>query len=125
MGQTGVDRKMEHQNDRAPRHDIDPRLSNLRNALDELTGADADLDRLLAEVLGAECDDFSGDATSSRKLVEQVLPNSRLQVGYDVSGVLPNAVLHYSGERFSIVAPTVPLAVLRALIEALITHERR
>lgn len=102
-----------------------PRLSDLFDLLENATGADTDIDQMLAQVLGVECDGFSGDAVSSRKLAERILPDARLQVGYNVSGVLPNAVLHDAGERISIVAPTVPLAVLRALTHALIKRECR
>lgn len=107
------------------RHDSETPLSILRTKLDDISGADAEIDRLLAQVPGIEFDEFSSDAVSSRKLVHHLLPDARLRVGYNVSGVLPNAVLHDKAHCYSVVAPTVPLAILRVLIEALLEHENR
>lgn len=125
MGLVRLDRMMRTQNEKQQQVFDQSRLFDLRTRLDTITGADADVDRLLSEVLGIECAGCSGDAESSRKLVDQLLPHARLQVGYDVSGILPGAVLHDGAHRYSAVAPTVPLAILRVLAEALIKRECR
>lgn len=105
--------------------DISASLSGLLAALEEATGADQGIDRAIAETLGVESEDYSGSAAASRELVKRVLPQVRLQVGYDVSGVFPSAVLHDAGSRYGAVAPTVPLAILRVLFQALAKREAR
>jgi hypothetical protein len=92
----------------------------LRDALQDATGADETIDGALVQCLAISLQDYTSDAPLCRQLVATLVPGARLHVGYDVTGVLPRAVLHTGGARFAGTAPTVPLAILRMLIDALI-----
>lgn len=106
-----------------PRNHLDPpgrvAIADLLRALEEVTGPDREIDEALAACFDLEGADYSSDASLSRELVWRILPHARLQVGYDVNGILPSANLSDNGERFSATAPTVPLSILRVLVAAL------
>lgn len=95
-------------------------LARLVDALELASGADAQVDALIAEVFRLAPAEFTSSAEASRHLSAQLLPHWQLRVGYDVCGILPSATVSLGGKRHSVVAPTVPLAVLRALISAVI-----
>lgn len=87
------------------------------------TGSDRALDRELARLLaGLPPADAAPDYTASVDrcvdLVHQALPGWSWHVGWDASGVLPYATLHQGEQRVEARAPTVPLAILRALLRA-------
>ena len=94
--------------DESPELDHSPDLSHLLRDLQRATGGDREIDARLADCLGLERDDYTSDASLCRELVRRTLPQSRLQVGYDVNGVLPSAALQEDTEGFSAIAPTVP-----------------
>ena len=96
------------------------RPRHLLEALERATGAEEKIDVMIADSFGLERNDYTGSAFSNRELVKQLLPGSKLQVGYDVNGVLPSATLNDGHQRFSSVAPTVPLAILRVLMQAIV-----
>lgn len=95
-------------------------LADLSARLAAATGADPALDRAVAAAFGAG--EPPGDYTASVErcvaLVERVLPGWRRHVGWGASGVFPYARLQRGAERASAEAPTVPLALLRALVRA-------
>lgn len=107
----------------SPERENDPNLTDLLRVLERATGADKELDATLATCLGLEGDDYTGDAVLCRELVARMLPYGRLQVGYDVCGVLPSAALQEEGKNFNAIAPTVPLVILRVFVEALLERQ--
>lgn len=104
--------------------DSSPELDVLLEALESATGAEAKIDEMIADSLRAKKNDYTSNAVACRELAGQMLPSARLQVGYDVSGVLPSATLSYTERLYSSVAPTVPLAILRVLFNAILQRER-
>ncbi|WP_431855304.1 hypothetical protein [Azospirillum sp.] len=80
------------------------------------TGADAALDQAIAEAFQAPPADYTESVERCRALVVSVLPGWHLHLGYGVSGILPYAELSNGDQRHVAEAPTVPLAVLRALV---------
>lgn len=105
---------------RSPNQDEPSNLVALRDALDDATGADETIDLALARCLAVSPQDYTSDAPLCRELVTKLVPGAKLQVGYDVTGVLPRAIMHAGGVRFARTAPTLPLAILRLLMQALI-----
>lgn len=95
-------------------------LAALRTALATATGADAAIDRAVAAAFGADeaAADWSGSVEHCTALVARVLPGWRWHVGWGVSGLFPYARLEHAGEQVSAEAPTVPIALLRALAKA-------
>lgn len=94
-------------------------LDSLGEKIDAATGSDQEIDRQIARVFQIAPADFSADVMAARQLVEHLLPEVTLKVGYDVCGVLPSATVHAVSGRWTAVAPTVPLAILRAMMGAL------
>jgi hypothetical protein len=86
------------------------------------TGSDRELDRELARLLTgaapATAPDYTASVDRCVDLVHVALPGWSWHVGWDATGVLPYATLHLGGRRFEARAPTVPLALLRALLRA-------
>lgn len=95
-------------------------LQHLAEALKAASGAERDLDTLIAEAFGAEPADYTASADKCRRLCSRVLPTWQLRVGYDVCGVLPAATLAGKRSRANVVAPTVPLAILRTMMDAVL-----
>lgn len=95
-------------------------LGRLAEALETASGADKQIDATIADLFGLDPAEFTSSAEVSRRLGAQLLPRWELRVGYDVCGIFPTATVSLGDRRHSAVAPTVPLAVLRALISAVI-----
>ncbi|QHD70634.1 hypothetical protein GS397_26355 (plasmid) [Sphingobium yanoikuyae] len=94
-------------------------ICTLSERLEVADGPDPTIDEEIARVFQTEPADFLSSAVAARKLVGDVWPEARLNVGYDVSGVFPTATVTCGKKRGSSVAPTVSLAILRALMGAL------
>lgn len=84
------------------------------------SGADKEIDRLIARAFHIEAEDFTSSAETARKLVAQVMPGAILSVGYDVRGILPSATTTLGKLRATSVAPTVPLAILQSMFAVLV-----
>jgi hypothetical protein len=86
------------------------------------TGSDRELDRELARLLIGDASmpppDYTASVERCIDLVHLVLPGWAWHVGWNASGVLPYATLHQGQQRVEASAPTVPLALLRALLRA-------
>lgn len=95
--------------------EAEPNLGPLGNLLASASGADASIDRAIAKAFRVDLADYSSSAVTARNFVAEVLPQATLRVGYDVCGIFPCATIFCGGLRYSSVAPTVPLAILRAL----------
>lgn len=94
-------------------------LDELSHGLTSASGADALLDAALAQVLDVPQDGYTGSVEACRRLVAAALPGWRLHIGYGASGIFPYAALvNDSRQRYAAEAPTVPLAILRALMLA-------
>lgn len=81
-------------------------LARLVDALELASGADAQVDALIAEVFRLAPAEFTSSAEASRHLSAQLLPHWQLRVGYDVCGILPSATVSLGGKRHSVVAPS-------------------
>lgn len=88
--------------------------------LDAASGPDPAIDRAVEAAFGpGEVPaDYSASVERCRALAARVLPGWRWHVGWGATGVFPYARLEHEGERASAEAPTVPIAVLRALAKA-------
>jgi hypothetical protein len=94
-------------------------LDAMIGRLDYADGPDPAIDEEIARMFQAEPAAYLSSAVAARKLVGDIWPEARLKVGYDVSGVFPSATVTCGERRGSSVAPTVSLAILRALMGAL------
>ncbi len=92
-------------------HDLERRLL-------AATGADAALDRALAEAFARPVAEFTGSVEAARDLVAAALPGWSLHLGFGVTGMFPYAALTNNGVRITSDAPTVPLAILRSVVAA-------
>ena len=104
-------------------------LEDLLEKIAGATGADAALDRLIADRLEPgtppeAVPDYTASVDSCLALIGRVLPGWAWHVGFGPRGILPYATLHDEEERFEAVAPTVPLALLAALLKARIWLDR-
>lgn len=107
-------------------------LTRLAAEITAATGADPALDRHLAEVLHDDPDaegphDYSGSVDACLRLIARVAPDWHWHVGHGPDGILPYAALskgEANDRRFESAAPTVPLALLGALLQALIAERR-
>ncbi|GAB6052251.1 hypothetical protein JCM17960_10710 [Magnetospira thiophila] len=94
----------------------------LADQLERATGADRALDRALRDhFLGPQEGDpppLTGSVDRCLELVHQVLPGWHWHVGWGASGFLPYALLSHQGHEYHSDGPTVPLALLRALMLA-------
>jgi hypothetical protein len=97
-------------------------LQALQQRVEAATGSDRELDRELARLLGggasAAPPDYTASVDRCIDLVHRVLPGWTWHVGWDATGVLPYATLHRDSKLVQASAPTVPLALLKALIRA-------
>ena len=101
-------------------------LQALQQRVEAATGSDRELDRELARLLGgglgggasAAPPDYTASVDHCVDLVHRVLPGWTWHVGWDATGVLPYATLHRETQLIQASAPTVPLALLKALIRA-------
>ncbi len=90
--------------------------------LRKASGADARIDRAIAERFAVASADYSSSVDLCRSLVGQLLPEWRLHVGYGANGIFPYASLSKGDETFTADAPTLPLAVLRVLFDSSISR---
>ena len=87
------------------------------------TGADAELDRLIAERLEGPdppdpVPDYTASVDSCLGLIGRVLPGWHWHVGFGPRGIFPYATLQDGEDLFEALAPTVPLALLQAVVQA-------
>lgn len=94
-------------------------LGTLTERLNQATGADAGLDELLAQSFGQPKAGYTGSAESAHALVHAALPDWRLHVGFNATGMFPYARLSRGDVQVDASAPTVPLAILRAAAKTL------
>jgi hypothetical protein len=100
-------------------------LQGLRCQVDAATGADRELDRAIARVLGRvePAPDYTASVDRCLDLVQACLPGWAWHVGWNASGVLPYATLHGGEHLVAAAGPTVPLALLRALLAGLAARD--
>lgn len=99
-----------------------PGLAQVIQKLAAVTGSDRDLDRDLAELAGGSADeapDYTSSVDRSVDLLHAMLPGWSWHVGWDAQGIMPYATVHLRERIFEARAPTVPIALLRALTAAL------
>jgi hypothetical protein len=98
-----------------------PALRKLSKRVRAATGRDRELDRSIADLLdhnAAKIPEYTGSVDACIDLVHRVLPGWFWHVGYGPRGVLPYAALWHGHARHEASAPTVPLALLAAVLEA-------
>lgn len=102
-------------------------LTNLLERVLAATGSDAQLDaRIAALVAGLGSDQeipaYTGSVDRCLELIHQALPGWGWHVGYGPRGVIPYATVTHSTSRHEASAPTVPLALLTALLRAKVSE---
>ncbi len=98
-------------------------LEDLLRRIAAATGADTGLDRLIAERLERSdppeaVPDYTASVDSCLGLIARVLPGWAWHIGFGPRGIFPYASLHDDEDRFEALAPTVPLALLQAVVQA-------
>jgi len=105
-------------------------LADLEHRLASASGSERSIDRLVADLFddrpAAETiPNYTGSVDACLALIGRVLPHWHWHVGYGPGGVLPYAALRIesagaasAANRVEATAPTVPLALLGALIKA-------
>ncbi len=93
-------------------------LRDLADAAARATGADPALDAALAAAFGLAEAAFTGSVDDARALAAAALPGWRLHLGFDVAGVFPYARLRNNGLSVEAGASTLPLAIVRAVVQA-------
>lgn len=106
------------------------KLEELEKRISAATGEDRALDRLIREILdpeGASTSRYSSSVDDCLALIGTILPDWAWHVGHGPLGVMPYASLHRkttagdrSDRRVEATASTVPLALLRATVKALL-----
>jgi len=91
----------------------------LAAGLKAASGPDIALDEAIVEALGVPAAGYTESVAECRRLVALALPNGHLHVGFGVSGIFPYCVVRDGALRGEAEAPTVPLAILRALVDVL------
>ena len=98
-------------------------LRMLLARLDAATGSDRALDAEIGRLLGPRAPeavlDYTASVDRTIDLVHALLPDWGWHLGWNATGVLPYAVLHAGVRRVEAAAPTVPLALLKAMVRAL------
>lgn len=98
-------------------------LAALIDALDAATGRDLDLDERLRVAFGdAASSTYTSSVDDCLALVRQGLPDWSWHVGWSGDGISPYATLHKDDVLIQRVAPTVPLALLRAFCRAMVAE---
>ena len=99
-----------------------PALGDLRDALLAASGGDRALDARLAAELDAPAMAYTGSVDAAIELVRHALPGWAWHVGWHADGVTPYATLHDAARTLHADAkgPTVPIALLRAMADALV-----
>lgn len=90
---------------------------DLTIALRNAQGADTKIDRTIAQIFAVASADYSSSVEQCRSLVGLLLPGWRLHMGYGANGIFPYASLSKGDDVFTADAPTLPLAILRALFD--------
>ena len=95
-------------------------LNELADRIAAATGSDRELDVALARMFGGgePPPDYTSSVDRCIELVHAVMPGWAWHVGWNATGILPYASLHHGTELAEAAAPTVPLALLRALLQA-------
>ena len=96
-------------------------LTDLLRRVRAATGHDPELDAALAAGLGhrtAEVPAYTASVDACIALLHRVLPGWGWHVGYDARGVIPYAAVSKGRARHEAGAPTVPLALLAAILRA-------
>lgn len=91
-------------------------FSDLACRLTAASGADSGLDAAVAQAYATPPAAYTASVSECRRLVEHVRPKARLHLGYGASGVFPYAAVVDGETRSQAEGPTVPLAILRALV---------
>jgi hypothetical protein len=104
-------------------------LAELEKRLGQATGPDHEIDKEIATDLDDDCDEdgvpsFTASVDDCIALIKRTLPDWHWHVGHGPMGVVPYASMSRSDEDadailIEVSAPTVPLALLRALMQAL------
>ncbi len=95
-----------------------PELDGLKAKLQASSGSDKAIDAAIAARFAVPPADYTASVEACRTLVGSVLTGWRLHIGWGVSGLFPYATLGNGETRAAAEAPTVPLAILRALLAA-------
>jgi hypothetical protein len=87
------------------------------------TGADRSLDRRIASELDTSTAkdpvlDYTASVDQCIALVKRVLPGWRWRIGYGPVGIRVYAFVDNGKQRHEAMAPTVPLALLSAMLKA-------
>jgi hypothetical protein len=98
---------------------MEPELSRLAVRVAQATGSDKDLDRDLATAFARPIAEYTASVADCRALAAAVLPEWRLHLGFSATGMFPYACLANNGTRIISDAPTVPLAILRAIMDVM------
>ncbi len=105
-------------------------IEDLLRRISEATGADAELDRLIAARLERPdppdpVPDYTASVDSCLGLIGRVLPGWHWHIGFGPRGIFPYATLQDGEDLFEALAPTVPLALLQAAVKADRANRRR
>ena len=98
-------------------------IQGLLQQIRRVSGSDRDLDRGIAHCLDGSNGDptetppFTASVDACIHLIERTLPGWHWHVGYGPKGIMPYAALMNGELRYEATAPTVPLALLIALLE--------
>ena len=95
-----------------------PMSQSLATRVARATGADTALDADIAGHFGVALVDYTQSVPDCWRLANSVLPDWQLHTGFTATGLLPYAALSKGDRRVAAEAPTVPLAILRALMAA-------
>lgn len=101
-----------------------PNVDRLAEQLDIATSVDPAIDELIAETFEIPVIGFTSSAMTARDLVARILPEASLRVGFDVCGFLPSATIRNGSGDCTAVAPSVPIAILRAMMRAMQADDR-
>ncbi|CAA7625935.1 hypothetical protein [Magnetospirillum sp. UT-4] len=93
--------------------------NGLEARLAAASGGDHGLDAELAEAFARPPAPYTEAVEPCRDLVAAALPGWKLHVGFGVSGLFPYAALTRDGVHLDAEAPTLPLAILRAALQAI------
>ena len=95
-------------------------LNELAGRIAAATGSDRELDAALARMFGGgePAADYTASVDRCVQLVQAAMPGWAWHVGWNATGVLPYATLHQGDRLAEAAAPTVPLALLKALLKA-------
>lgn len=112
------------------------KLKALECRINDETGRSRDLDQMIAATLDcaavkSPAEQYTASVDACLSLISRILPHWHWHVGYDPRGILPYAALRRSQAtdsaaelRVEATAPTVPLALLRAAVSALIAEQK-